>query len=59
MTYTIHNAGGFTEIIKDAALEKALREAKGKTVTFRVFEDEWSADYTVRTIRRAEIRERP
>jgi hypothetical protein len=46
----------FTEVYEDAELA-ALME-RPEPVTFRVIEDEWSDDFTVRTIRRAEIVER-
>jgi len=43
----------YTEIIEDTEL-KALID-RHEPVTFRVIEDEWNADYTVRTIKSAEI----
>jgi hypothetical protein len=43
----------YTEIIEDTELETLID--RGFPVTFRVIEDEWNADYTVRTIKSAEI----
>jgi hypothetical protein len=46
----------FTEVYEDADLAALIE--RGEPVTFRALEDEWNADYTVRTIKRAEIVER-
>lgn len=45
--------GNVYESIRDDHLIAAL--STGDPVTFRVIDDEWNEDYTVRTIRRAEI----
>jgi hypothetical protein len=44
----------YTEIIEDTELKTLID--RGEPVTFRVIEDEWNTDYTIRTIKRAEIR---
>jgi hypothetical protein len=43
----------YSEIIEDTELKTLID--RGFPVTFRVIEDEWNADYTVRTIKRVEI----
>jgi hypothetical protein len=43
----------YTEIIEDTELETLID--RGFPVTFRVIEDEWNADYTVRVVKSAEI----
>jgi hypothetical protein len=43
----------YTEIIEDTELKTLIDS--GEPVMFRVLEDEWNDDYTVRTIKSAEI----
>jgi hypothetical protein len=47
----------YTEIIEDTELKTLID--RHEHVTFRVIEDEWNDDYTIRTIYRAEIKPEP
>lgn len=58
MSYTMteNDKFGITTIVEDAELARLLSELpEHLPLSWRVLEDEWNADYTIRTIRHAEI----